>query len=98
MAIFWLASMGANAALRASFVVDVDASCYDDGSTVNAGYCVVSKRGEGLSKRYAVATQTGLAEISAVAGLSALLMYDVPVLFLSWIPNGLRYSMTLTEG
>jgi hypothetical protein len=74
MTILWLASMGANAALRASFVVDVDASCYDDGSTINAGYCVVSKRGGGLSKRYAVATQTGLAEISAVAGLSALQM------------------------
>lgn len=82
MAILWLSSMGANAALRASFVVDVNASCYDDGSTVNAGYCVVSKRGEGLSKRYAVATQAGLAEMSAIAGLSALEMYDIPLILI----------------
>jgi len=76
MAIFWLSSMGANAALRATFVVDVNASCWDDGSAVNAGHCVVSRRSiNGLSKRVvAVAGQAALAELSAIAGLSALEM------------------------
>lgn len=74
MGILWLASMGANAALRASFIVDVNADCSDDGSTFNAGHCVVSKRGAGLSKRLAVATQAGLASMAAIAGLSALEM------------------------
>jgi hypothetical protein len=72
MGILWLSSMGANAALRSSFTVDVNADCSDDGSTFNAGHCVVSKRG--LSKRFAVATQAGLAEMAAIAGLSALEM------------------------
>lgn len=75
MAILWLSSMGANAAQRAAFVVDVTASCWDDGSAVNSGHCVVTGRSEGLSKRYAVAGPAGLAEMSAVAGLSALEMY-----------------------
>lgn len=69
MAILWLSSMGASAALRASFVYDVDAECYNDGSTFNSGHCVVSKRAVA-----AVATKVGLAEMSAVAGLSALQM------------------------
>ena len=67
--------MGANAALRGTFTVDVNADCYDDGSAVNSGYCVVSRRSGGLSKRMAVATQAGLAEMSAIAGLSAIEMY-----------------------
>ena len=71
MAILWLSSMGANAALRATFVTPVSADCWDDGSTVNAGHCIVSRS---LGKRAAVATQAGLAELSAVAGLSALMM------------------------
>lgn len=78
MAILWLSSMGANAATRAAFTVSVHADCYDDGSTINAGHCVVSKRSEWLSKRVAVedavSGPTGLAEMSAVAGLSALEM------------------------
>jgi hypothetical protein len=79
MAILWLSSMGANAALRASFVYNVNADCYDDGSAVNAGHCTIWKRREGLTKRVtAVAGQTALAEISAVAGLSALVMYVLP--------------------
>ncbi|KAI0200679.1 hypothetical protein F4808DRAFT_148099 [Astrocystis sublimbata] len=65
MIVLWLASLGANAAYRASFVVPVDADCYDDGSTVNAGHCVVYKRA-------AVAGSTGRAVISAVAGISAI--------------------------
>ena len=72
MAILWLSSMGANAALRATFVVSVNADCWNDGSAVNSGHCVVSRRD--LGKRSAVATQAGLAEMSAVAGLSALQM------------------------
>lgn len=73
MAIFWLSSMGANAAQRASFryAVDVD-YCYNDGSTVNSNYCVVSKRD--LERRAAVAGPVGLAVMSAIAGLSALMM------------------------
>lgn len=78
MAIFWLSSMGANAALRASFVYSVDAECYSDGSALNSGHCITSKR-DGLDKRAgAVATNAGLAEMSAIAGLSALEMW-VPV-------------------
>ncbi|KAI8948800.1 hypothetical protein F4801DRAFT_439452 [Xylaria longipes] len=65
MIVLWLASLGANAAYRASFVVPVDADCYDDGSTVNAGHCVIYKR-------EAVAGPTGRAVISAVAGISAI--------------------------
>ncbi|KAI0486680.1 hypothetical protein F4859DRAFT_309917 [Xylaria cf. heliscus] len=65
MIVLWLASLGANAAFRASFVVPVNADCYDDGSTVNAGHCVIYKR-------EAVAGPTGRAVISAVAGISAI--------------------------
>ena len=73
MAIFWLASMGANAALRASFIYDVDLlGCYNDGSAVNSNTCIVAKRG--LVRRAAVAGPVGLAVMSAVAGLSALVM------------------------
>ncbi|KAK3944403.1 hypothetical protein QBC46DRAFT_251896 [Diplogelasinospora grovesii] len=73
MAIFWLSSMGANAALRASFVYDVIVDgCYNDGSAVSSNHCIVSKRG--MEKRAAVASAAGLAEISAIAGLSALEM------------------------
>ncbi|KAB5518882.1 hypothetical protein GE09DRAFT_1230330 [Coniochaeta sp. 2T2.1] len=74
MAILWLSSMGANAALRATFTVNVNADCWDDGSAVNAGHCIVSRSFSGLSKRYAVAGKGGLAQMSAVAGLSALEM------------------------
>lgn len=77
MAILWLSSMGANAALRASFVVAVQVDCWDDGSAVNAGHCVPARRDTGLSTRdiVPVAGRNGLAEMSAVAGLSALEMY-----------------------
>jgi hypothetical protein len=74
MAILWLSSMGANAALRATFTYNVEADCWDDGSAVNAGHCVVSRGDSGLNKRFAVAGAAGLAEMSAVAGLSALEM------------------------
>ncbi len=74
MAILWLSSMGANAALRSTFIYNVDAECYNDGSAINSGHCVVEKRNM-LGKRVdAVATQAGLAEMSAIAGLSALEM------------------------
>ncbi len=66
MALFWLASLGANAALRASFTQRVSVTdCYDDGSTVSSNHCT-------LAKRVAIATDTGLAIMSAIAGLSAL--------------------------
>jgi len=73
MAILWLSSMGANAALRGTFVVSVTADCWDDGSAINAGHCVVSRR-SALTKRAAVAGKGALAEMSAIAGLSALMM------------------------
>ena len=76
MAIFWLSSMGANAANRASFTVSVNADCYSTGAALNSGKCVVSKRD--LEKRAAVATAAGLASMSAIAGLSALVMYVTP--------------------
>lgn len=66
--------MGANAALRAAFTVSVNASCYNDGSAINSGHCVVSRQENGLQKRFAVASKAGLAEMSAIAGLSALEM------------------------
>ena len=73
MIILWLASMGANAANRATFTVNVNVEgCYDDGSTVSAHHCIVSKRE--LVKRGAVADKGGLAMMSAIAGLSAVQM------------------------
>lgn len=72
MALFWLASLGANAALRATFNTRVTVTgCYDDGSSVSAHHCTVEYRSV-LSKRAAVADATGLALMSAIAGLSAL--------------------------
>ena len=71
MAIFWLASLGANAALRASFKYDVNVeACFNDGSMINSNTCIVSKRA--LEKRAAVAGEVGLALMSAIAGVSAL--------------------------
>jgi len=73
LAIFWLSSLGANAAQRASFKYDVNVEyCYNDGSTVNSNFCYVSKRD--LEKRAAVAGTVGLAVMSAIAGLSALML------------------------
>ncbi|KAL2018084.1 hypothetical protein VTK56DRAFT_1270 [Thermocarpiscus australiensis] len=71
MALFWLASLGANAALRATFTNPVTAACWDDGSAINSNHCIVSKRE--LEKRAAVANSGALAMISAIAGLSALM-------------------------
>ena len=66
LALFWMASLGANAALRAAFNTRVNIeSCYDDGSSVSAHHCTISKRAT-------VANATGLALMSAIAGLSAL--------------------------
>ncbi|KAI3343628.1 hypothetical protein F4824DRAFT_15289 [Ustulina deusta] len=65
MIVLWLASLGANAAFRSSFIYSVNADCYSDGSAINSGHCAISKRA-------AVATPTGLAALSAVAGLSAV--------------------------
>ncbi|KAI0165886.1 hypothetical protein GGR57DRAFT_140283 [Xylariaceae sp. FL1272] len=67
MIIFWLASLGANAAFRAAFTTSVTASCTDDGSAINAGHCTVYKR-------YAVANQAGLGALSGVAGVSAIML------------------------
>ena len=74
MAILWLSSLGANAALRATFVYNVDAVCYNNGDAFNSEYCDDVKKRDGVEKRSALASNAGLAEISAVAGLSALMM------------------------
>lgn len=72
MAILWLASLGANAALRATFTVDVNVNgCSNNGQLVNSEYCNVSKRGQ-ISRRGAVLFNGGPAILSAIAGLSAL--------------------------
>ena len=77
MAIFWLASLGANAALRASFNVSVTVTgCTDDGSAISAHSCTVVKRD--LAKRAAVAGPVGLAVMSAIAGVSAIMWYVPP--------------------
>ncbi|EFX05273.1 hypothetical protein CMQ_3342 [Grosmannia clavigera kw1407] len=77
MIIFWLSSMAANAALRATFIYAVDTECYDDGSTFNSGHCVVEKRDRSSSvvrRDGAVAGPVGRASMSVIAGLSALEM------------------------
>ncbi|CAK7198067.1 hypothetical protein SEUCBS139899_000725 [Sporothrix eucalyptigena] len=74
MVIFWLASMGANAALRGTFRYTTSAECFDDGSTFNADTCYTSRKRDLLTKRAAVAGKGALAEMSAIAGLSALQM------------------------
>ncbi len=66
MALFWMACLGANAAYRATFNTRVNVTgCYSDGSAVSSSYCTVAKRA-------AVASDAGLALMSAIAGLSAL--------------------------
>jgi len=66
MVIFWLASLGANADLRARFNTPVTIeSCFNDGSAISSNHCTISKRA-------AVAGEVGLALMSAVAGVSAL--------------------------
>ncbi|TGJ83141.1 hypothetical protein E0Z10_g5640 [Xylaria hypoxylon] len=65
MIILWLASLGANAAYRSTFTVSVNADCYNDGSAINSGHCIISKR-------EAVAGPTGLAVLAAVAGVSVI--------------------------
>ncbi|KAH6713586.1 hypothetical protein BKA61DRAFT_44371 [Leptodontidium sp. MPI-SDFR-AT-0119] len=72
LVVFWLAAMGATARLRSRFKYDVNIyGCYDDGSAVDSTTCLV---GRGLEKRAAVATKMGLSMMSAIAGLSALVM------------------------
>ncbi|KAK4098031.1 hypothetical protein N658DRAFT_488802 [Parathielavia hyrcaniae] len=69
MALFWLASLGANAALRATFVHEVTVhNCYNNGQLVNSNHCETSP-----AKRATVADEGGLAMMSAIAGLSALI-------------------------
>lgn len=69
MTIMWLASLGANAALRATFRTPVNIeSCYNDGSMLDSSTCTISKRADGP----AVAGKVGLALMSAVAGVSVI--------------------------
>ncbi|KAI1344250.1 hypothetical protein F5Y15DRAFT_107002 [Xylariaceae sp. FL0016] len=70
MIIFWLANLGAVAHLRSTFNVDVDATCYDDGSAVNSGQCVVYSKRDTVG----VATYAALDMLSVLAGISAIIM------------------------
>ncbi|KAH7038051.1 uncharacterized protein B0I36DRAFT_359663 [Microdochium trichocladiopsis] len=71
MIIFWLASLGALAAYRATFNTPVNASCSSNGSLVDSGECVISKRARGGTS---VATKGALNLVSGAAGVSALIM------------------------
>jgi len=75
--VLWLASLAYNAQFRSIFVTSVDTTCYNDGSAINSNHCSI------LYKRAAsyVATQTGLAILSAIAGLSALLLVFFVITF-----------------
>jgi hypothetical protein len=67
MIVLWLASLGANAAFRSGFTIPVDdAQCYNDGSAVNSNHCVY--------KRDYLAGSGALAWLSAVAGISAVML------------------------
>jgi hypothetical protein len=71
LCLFWLACLGSNAALRASFKTPVQIeSCFDDGSAISSTSCTISARS--LEKRAAVAGQVGLALLSAIPAISAL--------------------------
>ena len=74
MAILWLASLGSNAALRAAFNTKVRVSgCYSTGSAFDSHYCEVDYRRMGKrSNDGAIASNTGLALIATIAGLSSL--------------------------
>ncbi|KAK3361585.1 hypothetical protein B0T24DRAFT_585299 [Lasiosphaeria ovina] len=72
MALFWLASMGANAALRATFKYDVNVkNCTNNGAASNSASCEVESRS--IGKRGTIVTNKGLESMSAIAGLSGLL-------------------------
>ncbi|KAI5926466.1 hypothetical protein F4810DRAFT_539784 [Camillea tinctor] len=72
MIIFWLSSMAAVADRRSKFTVSVDASCTSDGSAINSGHCTVYGRSD--DDIVGVATSGALAILSAIAGISALIM------------------------
>lgn len=77
MIIFWLAAMGAVAAYRVTFRVVVSATCTGNGSAVNSGSCTFDRRAAagtaGTSGNY-FAARGALDQISASAGISALIM------------------------
>jgi hypothetical protein len=65
--LLWLISCGINAHLRSILDVPIDCTVYNDGSLINSNHCVKKRTNPDL-----VVGKTGLAIISAVAGLSAL--------------------------
>ncbi|KAL2126000.1 hypothetical protein VTI74DRAFT_1978 [Chaetomium olivicolor] len=66
MALFWLASLGANAALRATFNTRVNLRrCYNDGSPTSSDHCYTARK-------RAVIPYGSYAALAAIAGLSAL--------------------------
>ncbi|KAM5375374.1 hypothetical protein ACJZ2D_005935 [Fusarium nematophilum] len=73
LVILWLAAFAATAARRSKFKFDVNVgNCFDDGSLVDSKTCDVFKRDAELLKRDVVMFKSGLAMLSAVAGLGAL--------------------------
>ncbi|KAI1484933.1 hypothetical protein F5X96DRAFT_388801 [Biscogniauxia mediterranea] len=79
MIVFWLSSMAAVADRRSKFTVAVTASCSSDGSAINSGHCTVYRRDD--DDVVGVASQGALAVLSAIAGVSALVMLLFVVTF-----------------
>ncbi|KAI0602955.1 hypothetical protein F4775DRAFT_598129 [Biscogniauxia sp. FL1348] len=95
MIVFWLSSMAAVAHRRSKFTVDVDASCYSDGSAINSGYCTVYRRDD--DDVVGVATDTALAVLSAIAGISALVMLLFVATF-AYVCHFFRLAYTAAGG
>ncbi|RSL41582.1 hypothetical protein CEP53_012678 [Fusarium sp. AF-6] len=71
--ILWLAAWAATASRRSKYVVPVVVGdCYDDGSVVNSKSCDVVFKRAVHTKRDVILTKIGLAMLSSIAGLGAL--------------------------
>ncbi|EEU48253.1 uncharacterized protein NECHADRAFT_75635 [Fusarium vanettenii 77-13-4] len=71
--ILWLAAWAATASRRSKYVVPVTVGdCYDDGSVVNSKSCDVVFKRAIHTKRDVILTKIGLAMLSSIAGLGAL--------------------------
>ena len=67
MSIFWLAAMGAVAAYRGRFTIDVQVTdCYNDGSLVNSGHCTIVKRAGGVAGKGILSALSGSAGVAAI--------------------------------
>ncbi|RSM18751.1 hypothetical protein CDV31_002471 [Fusarium ambrosium] len=71
--VLWLAAWAATASRRSKYVVPVVVGdCYDDGSVVNSKSCDVVFKRAVHTKRDVILTKIGLAMLSSIAGLGAL--------------------------